>query len=87
MPTFAEAGFAGYDVPLRWGMAAPGHACPIIDKLNAALSCALATDEVRQRLAIRRRAAADHARRVWRDHRPRGDDVVEMVKAAGIKPE
>ena len=39
VPTFAEAGFAGYDVPLRWGMAAPaGTPRPIIDKLNQAVA-------------------------------------------------
>ena len=42
VPTFAEAGFPGYDVPLRWGLAAPaGTPRPIIDKLNAALDAAL----------------------------------------------
>jgi tripartite-type tricarboxylate transporter receptor subunit TctC len=87
--TFAEAGFAGYDVPLRWGMAAPaGTPRPIIDKLNAALNAALATDEVRQRLAIEGAepqpttpeaygAIIDREVAMWSD----------LVKAAGIKPE
>jgi tripartite-type tricarboxylate transporter receptor subunit TctC len=87
--TFAEAGFAGYDVPLRWGMAAPaGTPRPIIDKLNAALNAALATDEVRQRLAIEGAepqpttpeeygAIIDREVTMWSD----------LVKAAGIKPE
>ena len=89
VPTFAEAGFAGYDVPLRWGMAAPaGTPRPIIDKLNAALNAALATDEVRQRLAIEGAepqpttpeeygAIIDREVTMWSD----------LVKAAGIKPE
>ena len=89
VPTFAEAGFAGYDVPLRWGMAAPaGTPRPIIDKLNAALNAALATDEVRQRLAIEGAepqpttpeeyaAIIDREVAMWSD----------LVKAAGIKPE
>src|SRR5499426_4706373 len=52
VPTFAEAGFPGYDVPLRWGLAAPaGTPRAIVDKLNAALNAALTTDEVRGRLA------------------------------------
>ena len=51
VPTFAEAGLAGYDVPLRWGLAAPaGTPRPVIDTLNRALNAALATDEVRGRL-------------------------------------
>ncbi len=42
VPTFAEAGLPGYDVPLRWGMAAPaGTPPPVIDKLNRALNAAL----------------------------------------------
>jgi tripartite-type tricarboxylate transporter receptor subunit TctC len=89
VPTFAEAGFAGYDVPLRWGLAAPaGTSRPIIDKLNAALNAALATDEVRQRLAIEGAepqpttpegygAIIDREVAMWSD----------LVKAAGIKPE
>jgi tripartite-type tricarboxylate transporter receptor subunit TctC len=89
VPTFAEAGFPGYDVPLRWGLAAPaGTPRPIIDKLNAALDAALATDEVRQRLAIEGAepqpttpeeyaAIIDREVAMWSD----------LVKAAGIKPE
>ena len=53
LPTFAEAGFPGYDVPLRWGLAAPaGTPRAIIAKLNGALNAALMTDEVRARLAV-----------------------------------
>ena len=89
VPTFAEAGLPGYDVPLRWGLAAPaGTPRPIIDKLNAALNAALATDEVRQRLAIEGAepqpttpeeyaAIIDREVAMWSD----------LVKAAGIKPE
>ena len=70
--TFAEAGFPGYDVPLRWGLAEPaGTPRAIIDKLNAALNAALATEEVG---AARSKApsAADHSRGLRRHHRPRG---------------
>jgi tripartite-type tricarboxylate transporter receptor subunit TctC len=89
VPTFAEAGLSGYDVPLRWGMAAPADTPrPIIDKLNAALNAALATEEVRQRLAIEGAepqpttpeaygAIIDREVAMWSD----------LVKAAGIKPE
>ena len=52
VPTFVEAGLPGIDVPLRFGLAAPaGTPRPIIDKLNKALNTALASDEVKQRLA------------------------------------
>ena len=89
VPTFAEAGFPGYDVPLRWGIAAPaGTPRAIVEKLNRALNAALATDEVRQRLAIEGAepqpttpeayaAIIDRELTMWSD----------LVKAVGIKPE
>jgi tripartite-type tricarboxylate transporter receptor subunit TctC len=89
VPTFGEAGLPGYDVPLRWGMAAPaGTPRPVIEKLNSALNAALATEEVRQRLALEGAEPApttpqeyaaiiDREVTVWSD----------LVKAVGIKPE
>jgi tripartite-type tricarboxylate transporter receptor subunit TctC len=89
VPTFAQAGLPGYDVPLRWGLAAPaGTPRVVIDKLNASLNAALATDEVRQRLAVEGAepqpttpeeyaAIIDREVTMWSD----------LVKAAGIKPE
>jgi tripartite-type tricarboxylate transporter receptor subunit TctC len=89
VPTFAEAGLTGYDVPLRWGLAAPaGTPRAIIEKLNQALNAALTTEEVRQRLAIEGAEPApttpeayaaiiDREVTMWSD----------LVKAAGIKPE
>jgi tripartite-type tricarboxylate transporter receptor subunit TctC len=89
VPTFAEAGFPGYEVPLRWGLAAPaGTPRAIIDRLSQALDAALAADEVRQRLAIEGAepqpttpeeyaAIIDHEVTMWSD----------LVKATGIKPE
>ena len=89
VPTFAEAGFPGYDVPLRWGIAAPaGTPRAIVEKLNRALNVALASDEVRQRLAIEGAepqpttpeayaAVIDRELTMWSD----------LVKAVGIKPE
>jgi tripartite-type tricarboxylate transporter receptor subunit TctC len=89
LPTFAEAGLPGYDVPLRWGLAAPaGTPRAVIDKLNRALNAALATDEVRQRLAVEGAepqpttpeeyaAIIDREVTMWSD----------LVKTVGIKPE
>jgi len=89
VPTLAEAGLPGYEVPLRWGLAAPaGTPRAIIEKLNHALAAALATDEVRQRLALEGAepqpttpgeyaAIIDREVTMWSD----------LVKAAGIKPE
>jgi tripartite-type tricarboxylate transporter receptor subunit TctC len=52
VPTFAESGLPGYDVTSWYGLAmAPGTPRPIVDKLNKVLRDALATDEVKRRLA------------------------------------
>jgi len=53
VPTLAEAGQPGYEVPLRWGLAAPaGTGRPVIDALSRALNPALASEDVRSRLAL-----------------------------------
>ena len=53
VPTLAEAGLVGYEVPLRWGLAAPaGTARAIVDTLNHALNAALGSEEARARLAL-----------------------------------
>jgi tripartite-type tricarboxylate transporter receptor subunit TctC len=89
LPTFAEAGLPGYDVPLRWGLAAPaGTPRAIIEKLNSALNAALATDEVRQRLAVE---GAEPEPTTPEEYAGIIDREVTMwsdlVKAAGIKAE
>ena len=88
-PTLDEAGFPGYDVPLRWGLAAPaGTPRTVIDKLNRALNAALASDEVRERLLVEGAepqpttpqeyaAIIDRELTMWSD----------LVKAVGIKAE
>jgi tripartite-type tricarboxylate transporter receptor subunit TctC len=89
VPTFAESGLPGYEVPLRWGLAAPaGTPHAIIEKLNDALNTALATDEVRARLAIE---GAEPEPITPEDYAALIDREVAMwsdlVKAVGIKPE
>jgi len=52
VPTIAESGIPGFEASLYYGLAAPaGTPRPIVDKLNKALRDALASDEVRKRLA------------------------------------
>jgi len=52
VPTLAEAGVPGFDVALRYGLAAPaGTPKPIIDRLNKELNAALADPDVQKRLA------------------------------------
>src|SRR5262249_47462501 len=53
LPTVAEAGGPGYEATPQYGLVAPaGTPRPIIDTLNSALRTALASDEVRKRLAV-----------------------------------
>ena len=53
LPAVAEGGLPGYEAVLHYGIvAAAGTPRPIVDKLNAALNAALATDEVKRRLAV-----------------------------------
>ncbi len=53
IPTIAEQGVPGFEAVLRYALVAPaGVPRPIIDKLNKALNAALATAEVRKRLAL-----------------------------------
>ncbi len=53
LPTVAEAGLPGYEAVLHYGIVAPaGTPRPVVEKLNAALNAALASDEVKQRLAV-----------------------------------
>jgi tripartite-type tricarboxylate transporter receptor subunit TctC len=52
LPTIAEAGVAGFDVPLWFGLAAPkGTPRPVIDKLAASLKQTLAAPDVQAALA------------------------------------
>src|SRR5262245_22817024 len=52
VPTVAEAGISGFEASLYYGLVAPaGTPRPIVDRLNKALRDALATEEVRKRLA------------------------------------
>jgi tripartite-type tricarboxylate transporter receptor subunit TctC len=52
VPTFAELGLAGYEAVLHYGLLAPrGTPRPIVERLNKELRAALASDEVKKRLA------------------------------------
>jgi tripartite-type tricarboxylate transporter receptor subunit TctC len=89
VPTLAEAGLAGYEMPLRWGLAAPSGTSPlIIETLNRALNAALSTNEVRSLLALegadpepttptQYAAIVDRELTMWS----------ELVKATGISVE
>jgi tripartite-type tricarboxylate transporter receptor subunit TctC len=52
LPTVAESGIPGYEAVLHYGIVAPaGTPRPIVDKLNAALRDAMASEELLKRLA------------------------------------
>jgi tripartite-type tricarboxylate transporter receptor subunit TctC len=52
LPTIAESGVPGYEVALRYGLAAPAGTPPaIIARLNKELNAALAAEDVKTRLA------------------------------------
>ena len=51
LPTIAEAGLAGYEAELHYGLVAPaGTPRPIVERLNAALRAALTDATLRERL-------------------------------------
>jgi tripartite-type tricarboxylate transporter receptor subunit TctC len=53
LPTVAEAALPGYEAVLHYGIVAPaGTPRPVVEKLNAALNTALATEDVKRRLAL-----------------------------------
>jgi tripartite-type tricarboxylate transporter receptor subunit TctC len=53
VPTIAEQGLPGFEAVLRYGIVAPpGTPRAIIDKLNKALNTALASADIRKRLAL-----------------------------------
>ena len=52
VPTISESALPGYTAVLHYGLIAPGGTpAPIVERLNKALATALASDEVRNRLA------------------------------------
>jgi tripartite-type tricarboxylate transporter receptor subunit TctC len=87
VPTLAEGGLAGFDYNLWIGMYAPaGTPNEVVDKINGDVGKALATPEVRERLAA---LGAEpmvmtpaEFRKFMRDEM---DDSAKVVKAAGIK--
>jgi tripartite-type tricarboxylate transporter receptor subunit TctC len=53
LPTVAEAALPGYEAVLHYGIVAPaGTPRAVVEKLNAALNAALATEDIKRRLAL-----------------------------------
>jgi tripartite-type tricarboxylate transporter receptor subunit TctC len=84
-----EAGLPGFEASLYYGLVAPaGTPRPVIDKLNRELRAALASDEVKQHLAldgteITPGTPEDYAAFIDKDERKWS----ELVKASGVEQE
>ncbi|CAN7707156.1 tripartite tricarboxylate transporter substrate binding protein [Bradyrhizobium sp. LjRoot220] len=89
VPTMAEAGVAGFDASLYYGLAAPaGTPRPIIDKLNKALRDALGSDEVKRQLAndgteITPGTPEDYADFIDKDEKKWS----QLIKTSGVEQE
>ena len=89
MPTIADSGVPGFEAVLRYGLIAPaGTSGPIIERLNKELNIALASDDVRKRLAIEGveplpSTPADYGADIDREE----TQWAKVVKASGAKPE
>ena len=89
VPTIAEAALPGFEAVLRYGFVAPqGTPRAVIERLNAALNAALASDDVRKRLAIDGAeplpgTPADYASDIDREE----TQWSKVVKASGAKAE
>jgi tripartite-type tricarboxylate transporter receptor subunit TctC len=89
VPTMPESGLPGFDASLYYGLVAPaGTPRPVIDRLNAALRAALASDEVKKQLAldgteITPGTPEDYADFIDKDERKWS----ELVKASGVEQE
>ncbi len=89
LPTFAEAGFAGADVDLWYGLLGPaGLPAPIRDRLHDALLAWLRRDDTRGQLAAQGMVsvgagAADFARLIASD----GERWARVVRTANISAE
>jgi tripartite-type tricarboxylate transporter receptor subunit TctC len=87
IPTIAEQGVPGFEAVLRYGIVAPaGTPAPIISRLNKALNEALASAEIRKRLALEGAeplpsTPAEYAADIDREEREWG----KVVKESGAK--
>jgi tripartite-type tricarboxylate transporter receptor subunit TctC len=89
VPTVAESGLPGYEAVLRYGLVAPaGTPRAIVERLNKELNKALASDDVRKRLALEGAeplpgTPEDYAADIDREE----TQWAKVVKASGAKAE
>ena len=87
LPTVAEAGVAGYDASVWFGVFVPaGTPRPLVLRLHSEIARALATPDIKARMAAMGAEVSgigpDAFREFWRKEIPKW---AEVVKAAGIK--
>ena len=89
VPTIAEAGVAGYQVTVWYGILATGRTPqPILEKLNAGFVQAIQSPEVRQQLsALGLEPVGNSAAEFNRTVRSEIRQWADVIKRAGIKPE
>jgi tripartite-type tricarboxylate transporter receptor subunit TctC len=89
LPTVAEAGIAGFDSTLWYGVWAPaGTAGAVVDKIAKDIAHAIGTPELRERLV---KSGGDPMRMTPGEFasfvQNEAQSVARIVKAAGIKPQ
>lgn len=89
VPTVAEQGFPDYDMVLTDGVVAPAGTPPeIVEKLNKALNAALATQEVRDHLAIEGTEPLTMTPKQYADEIDRdATKWSKLIKSVGLKPQ
>jgi tripartite-type tricarboxylate transporter receptor subunit TctC len=89
VPTMIEAGVAGFDASLAYGLVAPaGTPRPVIDRLNKALRDALASDEVKKQLELDGTEITPSTPEQYGDFIDADEKKwAELVKASGVEPE
>jgi tripartite-type tricarboxylate transporter receptor subunit TctC len=89
VPTIAETGLSGFEASLYYGLVAPsGTPRSVIEKLNATLRAALASEDVKKQLAldgteITPCSPDEYAAFIDQDEKKWSD----LVKASGVEPE
>ena len=89
VPTMSEAGIKDFEASLAYGLVAPaGTPRAVIDRLNEALRAALASDEVKNQLALDGTEITPGSPEAYADFIDRDERRwAELVKASGVEPE
>src|SRR5579872_1763694 len=89
VPTMIEAGVPDFDASLAYGLVAPaGTPRAVIDRLNAALRAALASDEVKKQLELDGTEITPSTPEQYADFIDQDERKwSELVKASGVEPE